>query len=59
MLRAVLAGIVVFALLFATLRGLEWLYHKLRKTKDWSSHWGTWAFALLAGVYAVVSELGR
>jgi hypothetical protein len=59
MLRALLAGAVIFVIVFGLLRGGEWLYHHVKKTPDWSPHWGTWAFAALSAIYAVVTELGR
>jgi hypothetical protein len=59
MLRLLVAGFVGFIVTFVVLRLAEWLYHQLRKTPDWSPHWGTWAFAVLAGLYAMVTELGR
>ena len=59
MIEAVLVGIATFALVFVCLRGTEWLYHRLRRTPDWSPHWGSWVFALLSAVYAVVNNLGQ
>jgi len=55
----VLAAAIVFAVTFVGLRAVEWLYHRLRHTPDWSPHWGSWVFAVLLGVYALVTELGR
>jgi hypothetical protein len=57
--KAALAGLLAFGLTVGLLRLAEWLYHRLRHTPDWSPHWGTWVFAVLAAVYAVASELGR
>ena len=48
-----------FAIVFVLLRGAEWLYHRLRHTRDWSPHWGSWLFAVLTGLYAFVNYLGR
>jgi TRAP-type mannitol/chloroaromatic compound transport system permease large subunit len=59
MTETILAGAATFALVFVLLRGVEWLYHRLRRTPDWSPHWGSWVFALLSAVYAVVNNLGR
>lgn len=59
MIDTVLIAAASFTLVFVGLRGLEWLYHRLRHTPDWSPHWGTWVFALLAGLYAVIESLGR
>jgi hypothetical protein len=56
---ALLTGVAVFGITIAVLRGVEWLYHRLRHTLDWSPHWGSWAFALLAGLFAFVEQLGR
>lgn len=55
----IMVGVSVFALVFIGLRGIEWLYHRLRRTPDWSPHWGSWVFAVLAGLYAVIENLGR
>lgn len=59
MLKAALAGLLVFAATAAALRTAEWLYHRLRRTADWSPHWGAWAFAILAGLWSLVANLGR
>lgn len=59
MLEPVLAALAVFALVFIGLRGAEWLYHRLRRTPDWSPHWGSWLFAVLAGIYTCINQLGR
>lgn len=59
MLEALVVAVAVFALVFLGLRGLEWLYHRLRHTPDWSPHWGSWLFAVLSGVFAFVNYLGR
>lgn len=58
-LEPVLAAVIVFAGVFVVLRSAEWLYHRLRRTRDWSPHWGSWLFALLAGLYALFNSLGR
>jgi hypothetical protein len=52
-------ALAVFALTFVALRGLEWLYHHLRQTADWSPHWGSWLFAVLLGIFAFINNLGR
>jgi hypothetical protein len=59
MLDALVAAFAVFTLTFIVLRGVEAQYHKLRHTKDWSPHWGSWLFAVLFAVYFFVSGLGR
>lgn len=59
MLKPVLAAVIGFIVVFGLLRGGELLYHRLKKTPDWSPHWGTWAFAILFAVYAAITELGR
>jgi hypothetical protein len=53
------SALAVFTLVFLGLRAAEALYHHLRRTRDWSPHWGSWAFALLCAGYALVSALGR
>jgi hypothetical protein len=58
-LEPVLAAALAFATVFGLLRVAEWLYHRLRHTRDWSPHWGSWLFAILAGLYALVNSLGR
>jgi hypothetical protein len=55
----ILVGTATFAVVFTSLRATEWLYHRLRRTPDWSPHWGSWLFAVLAGLYAVIDHLGR
>lgn len=59
MLEPIAVGLVAFAVVFASLRLAERLYHRLRHTPDWSPHWGSWLFAVLAGIYAVITSLGR
>ena len=58
-LEPIFTALLVFAITFIVLRCVEWLYHRLRRTPDWSPHWGSWAFAVLAALYALVSSLGR
>lgn len=58
-LEPVLAAVLAFAGVFVILRAAEWLYHRLRHTRDWSPHWGSWLFAILAGLYVLVSSLGQ
>ena len=57
--ESVLIGLAVFALVFIGLRAVEWLYHSARRTPDWSPHWGSWLFAVLSGIYALINNLGR
>lgn len=59
LLKLIGLGLIVFAVVFLALRGLEALYHRFRRTPDYSAHWGTWVFALLCAVGAVVANLGR
>jgi hypothetical protein len=59
MLEALLGAFAVFTATFVILRFLEWGYHQLRHTRDWSPHWGSWLFAVLVGVYAFVMYVGR
>ena len=59
MLEPVITAIITFVVTFLVLRAVEWLYHKILKTKDWSPHWGSWLFAILFALFALVSSLGR
>ncbi|HUD11569.1 MAG TPA: hypothetical protein VMS08_04090, partial [Candidatus Saccharimonadia bacterium] len=59
MLEPVIVAAVTFILTFVTLRAVEWLYHKIRRSKDWSPHWGSWLFAILFALFALISSLGR
>lgn len=59
MLSAVLAGLLTFGAVAACLRAAEWLYHRWRRTPDWSPHWGTWVFAALTGAYTFLDYVGR
>ncbi len=59
MLKPALAAALVFVVVFGVLRAAEWLYHRLRRTPDWSPHWGSWLFALLLSLYLLVTDLGR
>jgi hypothetical protein len=59
MASAALAGLLVFAAVIISLRIVEWGYHKWRHTSDWSPHWGSWAFAALAGLWTLLTNLGR
>ena len=52
-------ALLAFAITFGGLRGAEWLYHRLRRTRDWSPHWGSWLFAILTALYVLVVSLGR
>lgn len=58
-MEPIIVAAATFALVFVVLRGIEWLFHHLRHTPDWSPHWGTWVFAVLAGLYNLVENLGR
>ena len=59
MYKSVLAAILIFLVVFGCLRLVEWTYHRLRRTPDWSPHWGSWLFALLSSIYVLVTDLGR
>jgi hypothetical protein len=59
MLDALLAAFAAFTLTFVVLRAVEWGYHQLRHTPDWSPHWGSWLFAVLVGISAFVHYAGR
>jgi len=59
MIESLLLAFAVFALTFVILRAAEWGYHRLRRTADWSPHWGSWLFAILLALYAFVNNLGR
>ncbi|HUD10864.1 MAG TPA: hypothetical protein VMS08_00515 [Candidatus Saccharimonadia bacterium] len=58
MVTSLLTAAIVFAVTFALLRGVEWLYHRIRHTPDWSPHWGSWVFAILLALYALITSLG-
>jgi hypothetical protein len=58
-LEPLFAAVLAFAVVFLLLRAGEWLYHSLEHTKDWSPHWGSWVFALLAALFALIDQLGR
>jgi hypothetical protein len=58
-LEPILAALVTFAVVFAVLRAVEWLYHRWRHNADYSPHWGSWLFAVLAAIFMLVNELGR
>ncbi len=58
-LEPLIAAVLAFVAVFVVLRAAEWLYHRLRHTKDWSPHWGSWLFALLAAAFMLINELGR
>ena len=59
MLEATVVGAVTFVVIFVVLRLLEFGYHKFRHMTDWSPHWGSWAFAVLAGLFTFASSWGR
>ncbi len=59
MFAAIIVGLLTFTVTAGFLRIAERLYHRARHTADWSPHWGTWAFAALAGAFAFVEFLGR
>ena len=59
LLEPIAVALAYFTLVFLGLRSAEWLYHKVRKTPDWSPHWGTWVFAVLSGLWALIEHLGR
>lgn len=59
MLSAIIAGAITFVIVFGLLRLVEYGFHRLRHNTDWSPHWGSWVFAVLAGVYVFASSWGR
>jgi DMSO reductase anchor subunit len=59
MSNAVVAAVTFFLGIFLGLRLIEYVYHRIKKTPDWSPHWGSWAFAVLAGVYGFIANIGR
>ena len=59
MLESLGVGALVFVIVFLGLRCLEAGYHHWRHTPDWSPHWGSWVFAVLAGLYGFLAYYGR
>jgi hypothetical protein len=59
MLEPIVVAVITFVATFLILRAAEWLYHHIRHTADWSPHWGSWLFAVLFALFALVSSLGR
>ncbi len=59
MTAALLTALVVAILVFGLLMLIERWWHNFRKSDDRSYRWGVWLFALLAGVYAFLTSLGR
>ncbi|MDF2461143.1 MAG: hypothetical protein K0S68_546 [Candidatus Saccharibacteria bacterium] len=59
MLEALLAAFVAFTVTFVGLRLVEAGYHLVRRSPDWSPHWGSWLFAVLVGIYTFVMYYGR
>lgn len=59
MYKSVIAATLCFVVVFGCLRLIEWLYHRVRHTPDWSPHWGSWLFALLISIYVLVNDIGR
>jgi|GEM_PF-1619021 len=59
LLEPIIAALLAFAVVFAVLRGVEWSYHRLRHNRDYSPHWGSWLFAVLAALFILVDGLGR
>jgi hypothetical protein len=59
MLAAIATATITFVVIFAGLRLAEWLYHRWRRTPDWSPHWGSWVFAVLCGLYVFAVSWGR
>lgn len=57
--KAALAGLLVFGGVFVALMAAEWLIHRIYHDHDRSYRWGVWTFAILAGVWAFFSDLGR
>ena len=59
MTEALATGVVAFILIFLGLRLVEYAYHQIRHTPDWSPHWGSWVFAVLSGLAVFVFSVGR
>lgn len=59
MRSAIAAALVVFVVVFAILSFIEWLFHRLRHNPDTSYRWGVWLFAILAGLYIFINNLGH
>ena len=52
---AVLGATVTFVLLMV----VERVIHSLTHNHDRSYRWGVWLFAILAGLYIFITDLGR
>ena len=59
MLNSILIAVINFFIVYGVIRLVEYGYHRIRRTTDWSPHWGSWAFSLLVGLYVLVTDLGR
>ena len=59
MTNAALAGATFFLSVYFGLRLIEYFYHRIKHTPDWSPHWGSWVFAVLAGIYGFIADFGR
>lgn len=60
LLEPILVSLLTFVVVFAVLRAAEWAYHHaIRHNRDYSPHWGSWLFAVLAALFMVINELGR
>jgi hypothetical protein len=59
MVESLLAALITFTVTFLGLRALEWAYHRVRHTPDWSPHWGSWLFAVLLALYVFINNYGR
>jgi hypothetical protein len=59
LVQSLLIALATFTLTYVVLRGAEWLYHRMKHTRDWSPHWGSWLFAVLTGIYFFISYAGR
>jgi hypothetical protein len=57
--ESVTIGLITGAVAFAVLMVLEKALHRWRHNADRSYRWGVWVFAVLAGLYAFVTSLGR
>lgn len=59
MAKAAFIGVIVFAATFVVVMAAEKLLHKVAHNPGRSYRWGVWVFAVLAGVWAAVTNLGR
>ena len=58
-MEAVGIGLIIFGLSYLVLDVIEKWWHERRHDKSKSYRWGVWVFAVLAGLYAYLTSLGR